>query len=190
MFSAETVMRMDRDPPPPPNGRAEPSQGFTKDGSACDATEDIEQCEQTTVDELQRLLRQLRELGEYFSYFVSAKTDDVKLSLRHAVLWGVSAAVGFVVVGGLIVIASWLLLSGLAEGLGELFGGRAWAGSLATGLLSSACLGLGMYYALATGNRIARDRTAHKYEKRQARQQAEFGRHVADHAAASAAGKE
>lgn len=149
------------------------------------ATDDHEQGEKTIPDELKLLLKQFRELGEYFSYFVTAKTDSAKLSLRQFVLWVVLASVGFVALGGLIVIASWLLLSGTAEGLGRLFGDRPWIGSLITGFLPLAGLGVGMYGAVARQSRIARERTAKRYERRQARQQAQFGRNVADWATAA-----
>jgi hypothetical protein len=128
-------------------------------------TDGGEPAERTIPDELKLLLKQFRELGVYFSYLVSAKTDSVKLSLRHVVLWVVLAALGFIAVGGLIVIACWLMLSGLAEGLGGLFGNRSWVGSFMTGFLLLAGVWLGMYYMVAKRNRMARERTAQKYER-------------------------
>jgi hypothetical protein len=130
-----------------------------------DNTDDREQQERTIPDELKVLLKQFRELGESFSYFVTAKTDSVKLSLRHVVLWMVLAALGFVAVSGLIVIASWLILSGIADGLSGLFGNRSWAGSFTTGILLLAGLWLGTCYTVANRNRIAREMTAKKYER-------------------------
>lgn len=121
--------------------------------------------ERTIPDELKLLVKQFRELGKYFSYFVTTKTDSVKLSLRHVALWVVLAAFGFVAMAGLIVIASWLIFSGIAEGLGGLFGNRSWVGSFTTGILLLAGLWLGMYYAVAKRNRIAREGTAQKYER-------------------------
>lgn len=114
---------------------------------------------------------------------MTAKTDSMKLALRRIVLLVVMAALGFIAVGGLIVIAGWLMLSGMAEGLGELFGDRPWAGSLITGFGLLAGLGLGMYCKTAKQNRIACERTAQEYERRQARQQEQFGQNVADRAA-------
>ena len=158
-------MRVDQDSPKSTNGRHTPEHPFTGDGSVPNNTDDGEQAERTIPDELKLLFKQFRELGVYFSYFVAAKTDSVKLSLRHAVLWVVFAALAFVAVGGLIVIASWLMLSGLAEGLGGLFANRSWVGSLLTGFLLLAGLGLGIYYVVAKRNRIARERMAQKYER-------------------------
>jgi hypothetical protein len=167
------------------NERHPPDHRLSGDGSAPNATDALEKGESTITDELTLLLKQFREFGEYFSYLVTAKTDSVKLSFRHFVLWVLLAALGFVALGGLIVIASWLLLSGIADGLGGLFGDRPWIGSLITGLLLLAGLGLGMYCAVARQSRIARERTAKKYERRKARQQAQFGQNVADRAAAT-----
>lgn len=176
------AMRVDRDSPKPMNERHPPDQRLSGDGSAPNATNAFER---TITDELTLLLKQFRELGQYFSYLISAKTDSVKLSFRHVVVWVMLAALGFVALGGLVVIASWLLLSGIADGLGGLFGDRPWIGSLITGLLLLAGLGLGMYCAVARQSRIARERTATTYERRKARQQAQFGRNVADRAAAT-----
>lgn len=179
-------MRVERDPAQPTNGEPTPDHRSTKDGSAPNATDDREQGERTKPDDLKLLLKQFRELAEHFAVFVTAKTDSVKLSVRHVVLWVVLAALGFVAVGGLTVMAGWLMLSGIADGLGELFGNRPWVGSLMTGFLLLAGLGLGMVYTVAKRNRIARDRTAQKYETRKARQQAEFGQNVADRSATTA----
>ena len=160
-------MPADRELPKPTNGRHTPDHRFTGGRMLRPMQLMISnERRQTIPDELKLLLKQFRELGEYFSYFVTAKADSVKLSLRHIVLWVVLVAVGFVAVGGLIIIASWLLLSGIAEGLSGLFGNRSWAGSLVTGfLLSGRPLGLGTYYTLAKRNKIARERTAQKYER-------------------------
>ena len=68
-------------------------------------------------------------LREYFLKLLTTTVDDITLSLRSIIVWLALAAIGFVAIAGVIVIASWLLLSGMAEGLGGLFG-RAWAGRL------------------------------------------------------------
>jgi len=182
-------MRFAQDSPKPANGRQAPDRQSTEDGPAPNATADLEQTEKTMPDVPKQLLNQLRELGEYLSYFVTAKIDIAKLSLRHVVLWAVLAALGFFVVSALIAIASLLMLSGIAEGLGGLFGNRPWVGNFITGSLLLAGLGLGLYCTVVQWNRFARERTAEKYERRQARQQAQFGRHVADRAAATTAQK-
>jgi hypothetical protein len=148
--------------------------------------DDREQGERSEAEGLKLPLKHCRELGEYFSYYVTAKADSVKLSLRAMVLWIASAALGFVTVAALIISASWFILSGMAQGLGVLFGDRLWLGKMTTGLLLAAALGLGMYYAVSKRIRASRERTVQKYEERQARQREQFGRDVSGQAAAPA----
>jgi len=152
-------------------------------------TDDPEQREITELNALKHLLNQFHELREYFSYYVTAKTDGVKVSLRNTSLWIVLALLGFIAVGGLIVTANWFVLSGTAEGLGLLCGGRAWAGRIIAGGLFLAALGLGICYTVARRKIASRERTVQKYEKRQAEQRAEFGHNVFDQAAAAASEK-
>lgn len=159
------------------------------DGAApTDAEDSPDPAEEPEPDVLKLLARQIHELGEYICYYAMAKTDTVKLSLRNLVLWVVVAAMGFVACAALIATACWLLLIGIAEGLGALCGERSWIGNLTTGVLVLAGLGLGTYLAMARRVRLSRERTAKKYEKRQAQQFARFG-HSAARPAATAAEK-
>jgi hypothetical protein len=79
--------------------------------------------------------------------------------VRDARLRMALAAFGLVAVAGLIVIASWLTLSGIAEGLGVLLGDRSWLGNSATGFLLLAGLGLGAYYTAAKREKTSRERS-------------------------------
>lgn len=167
-----------------------PKEPGSTNGAAPHAHDNQEPTEGPEPDALRLLFKQFRQLREYFSYYVTAKTDSVKLSLRNVVLWVVLAVLGCVAVVALMVSASWLLLSGIAEGLSALFGDRAWVGNLMTGVLVLAGLGLGTYYTLAKRARSSRERTVKKYEKRQARQQERCGRDVAGRTATTAAEKE
>ena len=178
-------MNADRNTQAPSNGKCAPKHRSNGNASTPEETDDPEQGRTSEVDALKLLLKQFHELREYFSYYVTAKTDGVKLSLRNISLWMVLASLGFIAVGGLIVTANWFVLSGAAEGLGLLYGGRSWAGKITAGLLSLAILGLCMCYTAAKRKIASRERTVQKYEKRQAEQQAEFGRNVLDQAVAS-----
>jgi len=153
-----------------------PEQQFATGSSAPKTTAEFEEGATSPLDGLQLLLKQFRELKEYFSHFVAAKTDSMKLLLGSAVLRLALAALGFVVLSGFLVSAGWLVLDGVAGGLGELFNGRLWLGNLLTGILFLTGLGLGMYFAVAKCKRTFLERTVTKYETRQARQQSEFGR--------------
>jgi hypothetical protein len=182
-------MRANRKSHTSANGQHAPKQPDDTNGAAPQADDDHKPTEGPEPDVLKLLLKQFRQLGEYFSYYVTAKTDSVKLSLRKTLLWIVLAALGFVAVVALMVTASWLLLTGIAEGLGALFGDRTWVGNLLTGALVLAGLALGTYYTLAIRARSSQERTFAKYEKLQARQEARAGHDAADDAAATTAEK-
>lgn len=161
-----------------------------KEAPTYKATNGFEQSGMTPLDALKLLRKQTCELKEYFSYFVAAKTDSVKLRLRNTALWALLSTLGLVSLSGLLIIAGWFLLNGMAGGFTVLFGDRLWLGDLATGFLSFIGLGLGMYYAVAKRMSISRKRVIQKYEERQTRQQTEFGRSVCDQAANAASANE
>jgi len=139
--------------------------------------------ETTPLGGVKLLLRQVRELEEYFLHFVAAKTDLLKVSLRSTVLEVAQGALWFVAISGSLVIAAWFVLSGLAGGLGVLFGGRLWLGELMAGILFLAGLGLGMHFAVGKNKKSFLERMVAKYEARRAQQQSEFGRSASDRAA-------
>ena len=183
------AMRADRNPQTPTNGRRIPDHHPTADASTPQATDNHPQTERTKPDALKLLLKQFRELGGYFSYYLTVKADGAELTLRGIGLWIVLSTLGFVAVAGLIITASWLLLIGIAEGLGILFGDRAWVGNGITGFLMLASLVFGIYYKVASGKKTSRERTFGKHENRQARQQEQFGRDVSDQAVANTSEK-
>lgn len=157
----------------------------TEAASAPPATDGLEKGGLAEPDALKLLVKQLHELGEYVSYYLTAKTDSAKLSLRNTVLWLSFAAMGFAIVAGLILFAAWFLLNGVAKGVSVLFGGRLWVGNIVTGVLLLVGLALAMYGTVATRRITSRERVVRKYEQRQARQRAQFGRDVLDPTAAT-----
>jgi len=160
----------------------------TKETRAAKETHELEQGGMTTSEALKLLLKQAREVKEYFSYYVTAKTDIAKLRLRNTLIWFALSALGFVALGGVFITASWFVLSGIAGGLGVLFGDRPWIGNIATGLLATTGLGLGTYYAVAKRMKISRNGTIQRYEERKARLEIEFGHNI-DQAAGAASAK-
>ena len=108
----------------------------------------------TGPDRLKRPPRQLRKSREYRAYRVDAKNGRAHRPVRKSRFPAALAAMGFVAVAGLMVIAIWSLLSGIAEGLGVLFGDRPWLGNAVTGFLLLAGRGLGMYYTVAVRRRL------------------------------------
>lgn len=173
----------------PVRGQPSPEHRFNGDDAPPEAAEsgsktvvpaDAAQQELTEREGLKLLLKQFEELREYVAYYAAARTDSVKRSVRNAMRRIVLAALGFVAVGGLIVMASWFVLSGISQGAGALFGDRAWLGALITGVLALAGVGLGMSCAASTQKNASRKRTVRKYETRHARQRARFGHDVHD----------
>lgn len=140
-------------------------------GSETSASADAAQPELTEREALKLLLKQFQELRDHVSTYTAARTDSIKCSVRNALRRIVLAALGLVAVGALIVMASWLVLSGIAQGAGALFGDQAWIGPLITGVLVLAGVGSGMLYAVSSRKNASWKRTVRKYETRQARQQ-------------------
>ena len=130
-----------------------------------------------------RLLKQVAELREYITYFVSAKTDSVKLSVQQVLMWVVLGFVGVIALSSLLATVMVLLLTGLAEGLTVVFGGRIWLGNIVAGLLTLAILGLGSFIWVRKWRKSSRMRTIQRYEQQQRQQQAAFGHSVSDRAA-------
>lgn len=183
-------MKSDQNQEAPPN-RKRRSRHRSHNGrhSASQAPADPDQGSQPEPNTLEVLLKQLRELREYASYYLTARTDQLRHALRCASLRIVAALLLLLAVGGLIVSANWIVLSGAAEGLGLLFGGRLWLGKIVAGLVPLAVLGTWICAAVAMRRRAQRERTVEKYEQRQADQQAEFGHGIREQSAAANARK-
>ncbi len=173
----------------PVRGQPPPEHRFNGDDAAPEAVEsasktdvpaDAGQQELTEREGLKLLLKEFQELREYVAYYAAARTDSVRCSVRNALRRIVLAALGFVAVGALIVMASWFVLSGISQGVGALFGDRAWIGTLITGVLALAGVGLGIFCAASARKNASRKRRVREYETRNARQRARFGRDVHD----------
>jgi hypothetical protein len=80
-------------------------------------------------------VRQLLIFRQNVSLLASAEIDRVKLQARSAALLVLAAALAGVAVASVIVVSVVLIGAGAAQGLTELFGGRAWLGWLAAGEL-------------------------------------------------------
>jgi hypothetical protein len=130
-------------------------------------------------DALSAVFKQLAEAIEYLAYLLTAQVDRVKLKIRNIVLMVVLGVIGAAAAMALVVCTVWLLLSGVAGGLGELvFGDRPWLGGIVVSvviLLVGAVAGWIAYRRVqSSGLKATRDR----YQKRQAEQRTRFGREV------------
>jgi hypothetical protein len=141
------------------------------------------EAEPSAPEAFDRLLKQAAELREYVTYFISAKADSVKLSVQQVVMWVALGFVGMIALGSLLATVMVLLLTGLAEGLAVVFGGRIWLGNIVAGLLTLAILGFGSFLWVRQRRKSSHIRTIQRYEQQQRQQQAAFGHSVADRAA-------
>jgi hypothetical protein len=129
-----------------------------------------------------RLGRDVNELKEYASHYLSAKVDGVKRTVRNIALYAALGVVGLIAGGAIVATAAGLLIVGLAEALGVLFGGRFWLGDLVAGILVLGLIGVGAWLMLKKLTGTWRSATILKYERRKQSQRERFGHDAADRA--------
>ena len=169
------AVKHERPAPPSRNNRDEVEDfpgGSDRGAGRADDFDADGSCQQSSspeTDEFQLLLHQLKELGVYFVHYLSAKADGVRLGLRTVVVFLTAVALAFIVTTCSAVMATWFVLCGAAGGLSELFGGRPWAGSLATGVLFAVVLGIGTSSLFRRLKKSGRKRLVAKYEQQPSR---------------------
>ena len=124
----------------------------------------------------QRLFDQAQELRDSIVLLLAAKIDRLKLSARRALLAAVVGILGLLVAATYLITATVLVIVGIGEGLGGLFGDRWWLGHLATGLGLLAILALAIYLGSRRLTRASHERTVQKYATRRDQQAARSGR--------------
>jgi hypothetical protein len=122
--------------------------------------------------------RLVGELKEFTSYFISARWDGIKLSIRQVVINSILILLGLCIVAAFVVMGVVLLLDGMADGLGVLFGGRPWLGKLVAGGVLLGLLACGTILGMKRFIAKSRQKTVEKYESRKDQQRARFGRDV------------
>ncbi|HLL88918.1 MAG TPA: hypothetical protein VK324_06420, partial [Tepidisphaeraceae bacterium] len=106
-------------------GRADFPYGQTPDGGSAAPRSDA----------FRQAMAAAGELKDYATYYLSAKVDGLKVGVRNLALYAGLGIVGAVAGVTMIAYATVLLLGGIADGLGRLFGGHYWLGHLLVGLL-------------------------------------------------------
>src|SRR2546430_1683514 len=81
---------------------------------------------------LSAVFKQLAEAIEYLAYLLATQVDRVKLKVRNVLLLTALGVIGAAVAMAFLACTVWLLLSGLAGGVGVLLGDRPWLGSIVT----------------------------------------------------------
>lgn len=124
--------------------------------------------EQKTAEPYEPLLKAVAEWFDSLEHYWSARTDLVRLRIRKAIFAGALAAVGVVAMLIVLAVSIWLLVAGIAGGLTEAFGGRAWAGNLATGLMIPLIIGSWLLIRSRRRSTAELQRQQARYETRRA----------------------
>lgn len=131
---------------------------------------------------LDGISKQVREIIEYANFYVEARKDSLRATLR-GLIWKVVAGIVAGLAGvTVIIVAVVYLLSGIAHGLGRLFGDEFWLGELVTAVAVFLGLIVTGWIAVRSMNRKARERTMKKYERRQQQQRERFGHSATERA--------
>lgn len=165
-------------PTVPPGAKITPGGRVIPPDSAADSA--------SPGDAFRKLLDDGRELLEYVQLYLSAKADAVKAQVRTIGLLAVLGVLGAVAGAGIIVTAAVLIVVGVADALGALFGGHYWAGDLVTGVLFLGIIGGGACFMMGRLTNSSKRRTVQKYEERLNRQRQDFGTDVHQQAAKQA----
>ena len=127
---------------------------------------------------LAAVFRQLTEAVEYLAYLLATQVDRVKLKVRNVLLLAALGMMGVAVAMAFLACTVWLLLSGVAGGVGVLLGDQPWLGSIVTSIVILLIVVPATWIAYrrvqASGWKAVRER----YRQRHAEQKARFGREV------------
>jgi membrane protein implicated in regulation of membrane protease activity len=168
-------MALTGDPSPPPDSTSHGGGGADSRWSEPDSSENPASAAFRQVPQF------LAELRAYFRYYLGAKFDGCKASARMVAIYAILGVLGLIVVASVLATSVFLVLWGLANGLGRLFG-HIWAGQLIVGLLVLGGIALAVRIALRRLTRASRLRTEQKYEQQRTQQRVHFGHDVHERA--------
>lgn len=116
---------------------------------------------------VERLAGQVGDLLQYAARYLAARIDGAKVQVRNLLLALAAGIAGLTLVCALIGTACVLLVLGCAQGIGELLGGRMWAGYMVVGLGALTTLTGGGWMGLRLFQRTAMKQTVARYERQQ-----------------------
>jgi len=131
---------------------------------------------------LDGVMQRVREVIEYANFYVEARKDVLRAAVRGLIWKAAVGLVGAIAAVAVIIVSAVYLMSGIAHGLGSLFGERYWLGELVTGLAVFLILSGASFFAIKSLTKKARERTIKKYERRQQQQRERFGHSATDRA--------
>jgi hypothetical protein len=127
----------------------------------------------------------IRELLDYLAYYLSVQADQFRLRVRRVILAAMLGIMALVAGLAFIVTAVAILLSGIAQGLGHLFGGHMWLGNLVTGLAVLCLTALALVVVSRRVVSFSRTRTFEKYAELRQHQRQQHGHDVGSRSRAS-----
>jgi hypothetical protein len=126
----------------------------------------------------------IAELKEYVRYYIDAKLDALKLTATNIAMYAILGLFGATAGVMVVIMAVVLLMYGIADGIGSFcrwaFGGPGWwwIGPVAVGLLVVGTIVVAAVVSLKTLAGVSHRKLVSKYEDRQRRQRASFGKDV------------
>jgi hypothetical protein len=160
------------------NGTNEPQSSTARDPSLGS------QSQAPQPDPFAAFSQHAQELRNYFSYYVAVRADQLRLKVRQVAVGVALGAMGALAGASVIIASVVLLLVGIAGGLGELFGGRPWLGSLVTGLSVLVVVTIAGTLMVRGITMNSLQRTVQRYVERRHQQRRRFGEDVGTRAQA------
>ncbi len=139
-----------------------------------------------SAESLQNAASYLAEVREYALHYLAAKLAIAKLNGRRiAIIVGI-AAVGFLVVGAMLVSATVLLLLGASNAIGTAFNPpKPWIGQMTIGLVFIGGTLLATWLVLRKATNTSRRKTIETFEHRRREQKQRVGHDVVERATMS-----
>jgi hypothetical protein len=107
----------------------------------------------------------IQDAKEQATRYAMAQLGRVKAMVRSAILFGLLGIFAAAVAVTVIIVASVFLCMGVAGAIGEVLGGRVWAGELITGAVVIGVIGLSGYLVVRRLIGAARLQTIASFEK-------------------------
>jgi len=154
---------------PPPSGGPAASDRFR---TASDAPTDGQSDSWKRI--MTSLIERIGEIREYGSYYLSTQVDAVKTKVTWLAIYAVLGVIAAIIGTAALVTVGVLLITGIAGGLGDLFG-RLWLGQLVTALLVLTLIGVGAVVGMKVLRGSLKRKLMAKYEQRHQDQRQRYG---------------
>lgn len=113
--------------------------------------------------------RYFQEARQYAAQYIAVQAARIRIAIRSAVLFCVVILTLAIVGVTVLAVATIFLFTGVAGAIGELLGGRLWAGELIIGIVVLTTITLLGYFSIKRFVRSARRATLSSFEKYTAR---------------------